>query len=41
MPLSIFLMCFSYSKYHYKTARFCWTIPLFLFAITLVLHVIL
>jgi hypothetical protein len=40
MPLSFFLMCFSYSKTYYKIVRLCWLIPIFFFALALVIHVI-
>lgn len=41
MPLSLFLMWFSYSRAYYKVTRFCWITPLFLFALALVLHIVL
>ena len=41
MPLSFFLMWFSYSKTCYSITRLCWGIPIFFFALALLLHVIL
>jgi len=35
------LMCYCYSKAYYKIARFGWTIPVFLFALALLLPMIL
>jgi len=35
MPLSFFLMCFSYSKTYYNITRLCWVIPIFFFALAL------
>src|SRR5262245_21938942 len=40
MPLSSFLMWYSYSKSYYYITRICWLIPLFLFAVTLLLHIV-
>ncbi len=41
MPLSFFLMWFSYSKTYYSITRLCWGIPIFFFALALLVHVIL
>jgi len=41
MPLSFFLMWFSYSRAYYKVVRLCWMIPIFCFALVLLMHVIL
>lgn len=41
MPLSFFLMWFSYSKTYYNITRLCWVIPIFFFALALLVHVIL
>lgn len=41
MPLSFFFMCFSYSRAYYKVVRLCWVIPIFCFALVLLMHVIL
>ena|SRR5579864_7191064 len=40
MPLSFFLMCFTYSKAYYNITRLCWIIPIFFFALALIAHVI-
>jgi hypothetical protein len=41
MPLSFFLMWFSYSKTYYSITCLCWVIPIFFFALALMTHVIL
>ena len=41
MPLSFFLMWFSYSKTYYSATRLCWIIPIFFFSLTLMTHVML
>jgi hypothetical protein len=41
MPLSFFLMWFSYSKAYYKVVRLCWIIPILFFALVLLVHVTL
>jgi hypothetical protein len=41
MPLSLFLMWLSYSKTYYNITRLCWIIPILLFALALMIHVIL
>lgn len=41
MPISFFLMCFSYSKAYYKVTRLCWMVPIFFFALVLLVHIVL
>ena len=41
MPFSLFLMWFCYSRAYYKMARFGWIIPIFLFALALLFHIVL
>ena len=40
IPVSFFVMWFSYSRDYYKVVRFCWMIPLLFFALVLLVHVI-
>lgn len=41
MPLSLFLMWFSYSKAYYKVVRLCWVAPILFFALALLMHMVL
>jgi hypothetical protein len=38
MPLSLFLMWFSYSKGCYSITRLCWIIPILFFICSLLMH---
>jgi hypothetical protein len=41
MPLTVFLMWYSYSKAYYHIVRICWVVPIFFFVVALLFNIVL